>query len=354
MDGFAVRSEPGAGGRSPSKVTLRLVGRSFPGDDLRRLPRVTKGTAVEILTGAALPPGADSIIRSEDCRRSGDKIRVRRAPIAGRDVARRGEDFRPGRTIAASGTPLRPWHIAAFLANEIPRVRVVSLPRVGVLSTGGELVAAGDPLRPGQVRDTTRPLVLALLAELGVPALDLGLVPDSNEAIRRAVRRGLTVCDILITTGGSSVGLSDLVPTAIRQAGRVRWVAARLRLRPGSTTGVAIVRNRPVFLLSGPPVAAFAGFMAIVEPFLRTWGGVPVPPGATVTATLDRRIPHSRGGRELARVRLVRSGRGHRASVTERHGAARLSSLTDASGILTLDEEHGDYRRGEVVQVLRL
>jgi len=354
MDGYAVRSRRPVlreGRRPPG---LRVVGRSTPGDEASRLPHVDGDTAVEILTGAPLPPGADSVLRLEDCRRSGDTIWPRRSPTAGKDVARRGDDFRPGRPIVDAGTPLRPWHLAALLANEVVKVRVVRRLRVGVLSTGNELVATGRPLRSGGVRDTTRPLLLALLAELDVPSLDLGLVPDEVAAIRRAVRRGLATCDVLITTGGSSVGKSDLVPAAIQNLGTTRWMAARVRLRPGATTGVAVVGRRPVFLLSGPPVAAFSGFMGLVEPFLRERESCAGRSPPSVSATLATKIAHARGVRELVRVRLKpRKGR-LLALAVERHGASRLSSLTGASGLMTLEERRGDYRAGERVRVVPL
>ena len=354
MDGFAVRSQRSSPRTDPRGRRLRVIGQSLPGDDVPTLPRVDDRTAVEVLTGAALPPGADAVLRLEDCRRSDDTIWLRRPAVAGKDVARRGEDFRPGRTIVAAGTPLRPWHLAALLANEVARVRVVRRLRVGVLSTGDELVATGVRLTPGRVRDTTRPLLLSLLAELGVPSVDLGLVPDTVPAIRRAVVRGLTSCDALITTGGSSVGKGDLVPAAIQSLGAMRWIASRVRLRPGSTTRVALVGRRPIFLLSGPPVAAFAGFVGIVEPFVQGRQGRPARPPSSVSATLVKRIEHTRGVRELVRVRM-KEKQGHLYAVAvERHGAARLSSLTGANGFLLLDERRGNYRPGETVQVVRL
>lgn len=354
MDGFAVRSRPGVNrpGRAPSD--LRVIGRSFPGDAPRRLPRVGPGTAVEILTGAAMPPGADSVMRLEDCRRTGHWVHPRKLAIAGRDVARRGDDFRPGQVIVAKGASLRPWHIAALLANEITTVGVVRRLRVGVVSIGDELVAEGVPWRPGRVRDTTRPLLLAVLADLGVPSVDLGRVPDREVAVRRVVRRGLRVCDVLVTTGGSSVGSRDIVPRAIEKVGPTRWLATRVRMRPGSTTRVAWVGKRPVFLLSGPPVAAFSGFVNVVEPFLRHHGAGAGSVGPNVTALLDRSIAHSRGVRELVRVRIRRRGGARRAVLLERHGAARLSSLTGADGLLILDEQRGNYRKGEVVHLVLL
>jgi molybdopterin molybdotransferase len=354
MDGFAVRAGAWRGRTSDAPREFRVVGRSFPGDDARRLPRVTSGTAVEVLTGAALPPGADAVLRLEDCRRTGDRLRTRIPASPGRDIARRGEDFRPGGAIVAAGVPLRPWHIAALVANEISRVRAVRLPRVGLLTTGDEVVGAGGSIRSGKVRDTTKPLLLGMLAELRVPTEDLGSVADRESALRRAVQRGVRSCDVLITIGGSSVGQRDLVPRAVRSIPGARWIARGVRLRPGSKSAVVLVGRRPVFLLSGPPVAAFAGFVGLVEPFLRDLLGAAVPERSSLTATLDRGIVHSRGVRELVRVRFEFRRGVPRAVVVDQHGASRISSLTEATALLVLEEGRGNYHKGETVRVLRL
>ena len=301
-----------------------------------------------------MPPGTDSVIRLEACRRSGAEIRPLGGVVPGRDIARRGEDFRPGNSMIAAGAPLRPWDLAALVANDIRRVRVLRRLRVALLSSGDELVAPGSSAAPGAVRDTTKPLLLGLLAELGIPSVDLGLVPDREGAIRRAVRRGLAECEVLVTTGGSSVGERDVVPCAVRRIPGARVIARRIRLRPGSTTGVVVVRRQPIFLLSGPPVAALSGFLAVVEPYLRAVAGSGVRDRATVVALLDHKIAHSRGVREMVRVRLVLRRGVRRAIVLERHGASRLSTLTEADGLLILEEGRGSYRKGEPVPVMRL
>ena len=352
MDGFAVRSGPRAA-RERARA-LRVVARSFPGTRSDRLPRVGAEDAVEIYTGAPLPPGANAVVRAEDCRRAGDRVTILRAVAAGRNVAPPGEDFRPGQTIVAEDSCLRPWHVAALVANEISRVRVRRPPRVALLSTGNEIEAGSGRLRPGRTRDSAKPLLRSMLLELGAEPVDLGIVPDRAGPIRRRALAALRTCDALITTGGSSIGARDRVPEAIGGLARVRWIAERLRLRPGSSTRVATVGRRPVFVLSGPPVAAYAGFVALVAPFLRALGGVErsVPP--PVAAMLAEAIPHAPGVRELVRVRLSAARPVARASVVERHGAGRLSSLTGADGLLVLDERRGRYRKGERVDVTLL
>lgn len=354
MDGFAVRSLPSERRSGASTAPRRLVGRSFPEDDRRRLPRIEVDTAVEVLTGAPLPSGADAVVRWEMCRRKGRVILPKGPFVPGRDIARAGEDFRPGDAIIRAGVPLRPWHIAALLANEVSRVRLLLPPRVGVLSTGDELARPGRPLRSAEVRDTTKPLLLGMLAELGVGFLDLGWAPDREASIRRAVVRGLTRCDVVVTIGGSSGGERDLVFRSIQRLSGSRVLARKIRLRPGSSTGVVIVRGRPVFVLPGPPVAAWAGFRGIVEPYLRSREDTALPVRWTREGRLDRSIDHSPRVREFRRVRLDSVRPYPRASVIPLRGGSRLSSLTDANGFVILEKGRGTYRKGETVQVHQL
>jgi molybdenum cofactor synthesis domain-containing protein len=351
MDGYAVRSASFTSDGSRRR-RLRVVARSFPGD-AQRTP-LDPGSAVEIFTGAMLPPGANAVVRSEDCRRVGRWVMLDRPVPAGRNVARRGEDFRPGRTIVRASVSVRPWHLAALVANEVSTIRVRARPRVGLLSTGSELEDPRASVRAGRTRDSAKPLLRSMLLELGAVPIDLGIAPDREPSIRRRLQEGLRTCDVVVTTGGTSVGTRDRVPAAVEGLRGARWIAHRLRLRPGSSTRIAIVARRPVFLLSGPPVAAFAGFVALVEPVLRdTWGASVRSPG-TVPAILAERVVHRRGMREMVRVRLLRREGVPRATVVERHGAARLSSLTGADGLLVLDERRGDYRKGERVPVVPL
>jgi molybdopterin molybdotransferase len=352
MDGFAIRVGLGKSRKSYLVSNRRVVGRSVPGDDPGHLPRVRNDTAVEVLTGSPLPPGADTVLRIESTRRDGKRIWATNPIAAGHDVARKGEDFRPGDSIVSSEVRLRPWHVAALLANGVRRVQVYVRPRSAVLTTGSEIVDAKRRARSKGIRDTTKPLILGLLTELGLPSLDLGQAPDSEVSIREGVLRGLERCDLVITIGGSSMGRRDLVPRALSKLEGSKWIARHFRLRPGSTASVAMVRGRPVFALPGPPVAAFSAFLAIVEPFLRSYGDVANRGAKPISAILEHGIPHRRGVRELIRVKVERGHRTHRVVAMVRHGAALLSSLTDADGLLFLDERRGNYAAGEIVVVV--
>jgi len=352
MDGFAIRLSPSERrGVVPAKAR-RLVGRLAPGDDIRHLPRVGFATAVEVLTGATLPRGSDAVIRSENCRWTGNQVWSRVPGVRGQDIARAGEDFRRGSKIVDAGTRIRPWHVAALIANEVSHVRVFRTLRTGVLATGSEITPMRVSGRSRGVRDTTKPLLLGMLAELGVRGVDLGKASDREASIRTAIQHGLARCDLVITIGGSSRGGRDRVPGAIGAIRGARLIASRVPLRPGSTSSVAIVRRRPVFVLAGPPVAAFTGFVALVEPFLRSQGHLTHSNQPHILAKLSSSIPHRRGVREFVRVRIQHRTGGCVVRSAEQRGAGRLSSLTAADGLLVLEERRGSYRAGETVQVM--
>ena len=350
MDGYALRLRATEGRALPLRAR-KVIGRSLPGGTSAHLPRVGFTTAVEVRTGATVPPGTNVVVRSEHARRTGALVRPHEAVFPGQNIARKGEDFRAGSRILEAGTRLRPWHVAALLANGVARLRVVRMWTVGILATGGEVVP-GRHARPGRdVIDTTKPLLIGLLSELGIRAVDLGIVPDEDVTIARAVSNGIGRCDVVITVGGSSVGERDRVRPAINSLRGAGWVARGIPLRPGSTSSIALVRRRPVFVLAGPPVAALAGFATLVEPYLRAGGLVTSPAPPFLRARLTRKIVHPRGVREIARVRL-RARRGvWWVSGVERHAGGRLSSLTRADGLVVLDERRGDYAAGEAVRV---
>lgn len=354
MDGFAIRiaASPRLGGRA--ELVRIVVGRSAPGSDPARLPKVDSRTAVEVLTGGPMPPGADAVLRLEVVERRGRRIRSRARAVPGRDIARRGEDFRRGQPLFPAGTRLRPWHLAALAANDVRAVPVCRRPVVGLLRTGGEFPPAGARPRPVHVRDTTGPLLRAALEELGVEPLDLGSVPDLLPPLRRSLGRALRRCDAVLTVGGSSVGARDLVPRAVASLSGVRTIAEGIWLRPGSSTGVAVVRGRPIFLLSGPPVAAFAGYLALVEPFLGRWGGVRPRARSTVRARLASARPHDRRFDELVRVRLRARRSETWARPVASRGSSHLSSLSASDGLAVLARGRGAYRRGDVVTVWTL
>lgn len=269
VDGYAVEAVDTVGASPTNPLELRVTTTVAAGARPEEVVEVKSGCAAMIFTGAPLPEGTDAVVMAEYCSRAAEVVHIRRQVHSLQNVSRRGEDFSRNEIMVSAGTILKPWHIAAIASIGAGAVRVRRKLRLGVLSTGSEIVEAGQTLKSGQVANSTKPMLLALTKQEGCQPVDLGTVPDDLGTIRECLAKGLRDCDVLLTTGGSSVGEKDLVPEAISSMGDHRFVAHGVRLRPGRPTGVALVGGKPVFVLSGFPVAAMTGFQAVVRPTLQ-------------------------------------------------------------------------------------
>ena len=266
MDGFAVRAADTAG----APVTLEVVGTaaagSAPGVE------VGPGQAVRIMTGAILPAGADAIVMVERTSLAGAGTVTIEVPAAAGDHVRHpGEDIRAGQTLFEPGTELGPGHLGVLASVGAETVDVVPKARVGVLSTGDELTSAPGELRPGQIRDSNRPTLLALAARAGCVPVDLGSAPDDEAAITAAVERGVAQCDAILTSGGVSVGDFDYVKVVLDRLGDMRWW--QVAVKPAKPLAFGTVRGTPVFGLPGNPVSSMVSFELFARPALRQMMG---------------------------------------------------------------------------------
>lgn len=349
VDGYAVVAEDTFGASPSNPVELRLLGSAYPGAEPGELPGIGREEALEVMTGAPLPRGANAVVMVEDASKRGDVVEVMRPVHPYQNVSRRGEDFRAGELVVARGARLRPWHIGALASLNIARVRVVRRPRVAVLSTGDELVEVGSEPGPGKVVNSSKPMLSALLKEAGAEAVDLGVVGDDADLICERIVEGVRGADAAIVTGGTSVGVRDLVPEALERVGEV--VVHGLMLRPGKPTGFGIVGGKPVFMLSGFPVAALVGFEVLVKPALELMMGCRFEPRPRVRGRLMRRVATPPGTRSYVRVRVVRDREGVCVEPLMLTGSGILSTLTKANGILIIPEELEGFDEGEEVEV---
>lgn len=266
MDGFAVRAADTAG----APVTLEVVGTaaagSAPGVE------VGPGQAVRIMTGAILPVGADAIVMVERTAPAGaGSVRIEAAAAAGDHVRHPGEDITAGQTLFEAGTELGPGHLGVLASVGAQTAHVVPKARVGVLSTGDELTSAPGDLRPGQIRDSNRPTLLALVARAGCVPVDLGSAPDDEAAITAAIERGVAQCDAILTSGGVSVGDFDYVKVVLDRLGDMHWW--QVAVKPAKPLAFGTVRGTPVFGLPGNPVSSMVSFELFARPALRQMMG---------------------------------------------------------------------------------
>ena len=354
MDGYAVRAAETSGASDELPVTLR-VARSIAAGQPPGLPLLA-GEAIRIMTGAPLPAGADAVVMVERTRpvrsvSGGEAVQILAEADRGDHVRRPGDDVRPGDRVVAAGTELRPAHLGVLASVGVTEVVVHGRPRVGVLSTGDELVEGGGPLGPGQIRDSNRGTLLALLRESGFEAVDLGIARDTEEEITAAVDRGVKECDALLTSGGVSVGDFDYVKAVLdrRSGGAMRWM--QVAVRPAKPFAFGVVEGVPVFGLPGNPVSSMVSFELFARPALRQMtghsGGARFRPALAAVAGQD--FPRRPDGR-LALDRVVAVvGAGGRVVVRSAGGqgshvltamarANALALVPDGTGVSAGDE----------------
>jgi molybdopterin molybdotransferase len=336
MDGYAVRS-------ADATDTYRLLGTVAAGD--RPVLAVGPGECVQIMTGAMMPAGADQVIQVEFTERTGtDGRTIRRVrPETGRNVIERGENLRRGQTVLEPRV-LAPQDIGALAASGIGRVPVAVAPRVAVLSTGSELRPPGEPLGPGQVYDSNGPQLVAQAGRLACPARTLGIVADRPAALSAAVRDGLASCDVLLLSGGVSMGEFDHVPRVLADAG-VEVLFHGLEMKPGKPTLFGRTERGYVFGLPGNPVTAFVVFEVLVRPLLYRWMGLEERPPA-FRVRLAQAVRRRQADRvEYLPVRLA----GGEAHPLPYHGSAHLNALSEANGLIRLEQGVAALEAGEEI-----
>ncbi|MBO1081590.1 gephyrin-like molybdotransferase Glp [Roseomonas haemaphysalidis] len=311
---------------------------------------IPPGTALRILTGAPMPPGADTVMMQEDAVLDGPRLRLPPGLKHGANCRPAGEDVAQGECALPAGARLGPAEIGLLAALGFATLPVTRRPRVGVFSTGNELAAPGTPLGPAQTYDSNRFSLLALLAGLPVEAHDLGILPDRAEATAGALREAAATHDLLLTSGGVSTGEEDHVRTAIEAGGRlVFW---KLALKPGRPAAMGVVAGTPVLGLPGNPVAAIVTFLHLARPLALRLAGATAAPLPRFAATADFSYRKKAGRREYVRVSLSGEGPLPVARKYPREGAGLLTSLTRSDAFAELREDVVEVKPGDSVAVL--
>ena len=321
MDGYALRAAD-AGQELP--VTQRIPAGSV-GQPL------AAGEAARIFTGAQVPPGADAVVMQEQTELVDGRLRVRAPVTAGQHIRRQGEDVRQGSVVLPAGTRLNPMGLGLAATAGAAEVTVSRRPRVALFSTGDELVMPGEPLPPGAIYNSNRFLLRGLLEGLGCEVLDLGIVPDSLDATRAALREAAAQADLIVTSGGVSVGEEDHLRPAVQAEGTLTLWA--LALKPGKPFAFGKVGGSWYVGLPGNPVSSLVTFLLLVRPAVLKLQGVTAlqPRSMTLPAGFD--WPRSDTRREFIRVRIGADGR------LERFGnqsSGVLSSAVWADGLADL------------------
>jgi molybdopterin molybdotransferase len=347
MDGYAVRAADLAQASGAHPVSLRCRARIVAG--AAKGETVRAGECARIFTGAPLPPGADAVVMQEEVQAAAEEINFIAAVEVGENVRRQGEDVRVGAVVAECGVTVTPGMLGLLGALGMREVEVGRRPVVGVVATGSELQEAGSPLRPGQIYESNRVMVAALIAAAGGVARSYPLVEDSLEATRAALARAVQECDCVITSGGVSVGEHDFVKAALTDLGGQLdfW---RVAMRPGKPFLFGKCNGKLVFGLPGNPVSAYVTFVLLVRPAVRRWLGAAAVGLPTRQGRLKQAVTNSGGRRHFLRASLDHAGEIEVAGLQASHA---LGSLAAANVLLELGP--GETRAtGAWVRVLGL
>jgi molybdopterin molybdotransferase len=341
MDGYAVIAADTTGASRTNPVRLRMLDRAFTGEVSSAV--VTSGSCVEIATGAPLPSGADAVVMVEETTKSGDTIGILTAASVGQHVGRRGADIASGDRVIAAGQLLGPSRIGALAAIGSIDVEVFAKPRVAVLSTGNEVVEPGQPLAPGQIFDVNRYTLGAIVEAHG------GL-PEPHHAAQDTLDALLTVldacaqADLIVFSGGSSVGDRDLVVDAIARRGEM--IFHGIAVRPGKPTAFATVGRAFFFGMPGNPTSCLSNAYILLVPFLRALARLPLLAPRTVRVRLGRRIASAVGRHQFYTVR-VQDGVAWPAF----KGSGDITSLSSADGYIEIPADRSIVEEGETVEV---
>ena len=350
VDGYAVSSESVVGAEEDSPVRLRVVGYVRIGE----VPatEVRAGEAVEIDTGAMLPRGADSVVMVEHTKRVNNDVLVFKPVVSGENVARAGSDILKGEVVLRRGTLLGPGEVASLAAVGMGKVKVYRRVRVAIMSIGNELREPGSELRGAEVFDVNTYALAAAVSELGALPVTYGVFPDDESLIERGLRRALSECDVVLTSGGTSAGVGDLTYRVLERLGEPGIVVHGLKLKPGKPTVVAVVDGKVVVGLPGFPLSAMMAFKKVAAPIIAKLAGI--KPHALsawrVRAKLALRITGARGKVMLVPVALIERDKDLVAYPVRTHSGS-VHVLTYADGFVEVPENTGILEEGSEVKV---
>lgn len=346
MDGYAVRAADVQGAKPESPVRLRLRTRIPAGEDFSG--ELAPGECARLFTGAPMPHGADAVVMQEDSSPADDQVLILDTVQPGENIRFQGEDVCHGSTLAASGAEITPGLIGLLGAVGLGEITVGRRPAVGLIATGSELREAGQPLSPGQIYESNRSMLTPLITQAGGIVKVYPLVPDTLAATRTALETAFHESDLVITSGGVSVGEMDFVKAAFAALGGDLqfWKVA---IRPGKPFAFGQLGQKFLFGLPGNPVSAFVTFLLLVRPALRHWQGARSTTLPAFPAVLGEPISNSSDRRHFMRGHVDVAGKVFSAGKQASHA---LASLATADALLDVPPQT-TWAAGTIVKVQR-
>jgi molybdopterin molybdotransferase len=349
MDGYALRSADTRDASEQKPVRLRLAGEVPAGSVYDGVAQ--PGEAIRILTGAPLPDGADAALQQELTEVADGWVTIRQPVAPGTNIRQRAEDVRPGSLLARAGVELGPAEIALLASLGVSPVAVRRRPRVAILATGDELTPLDQPLRPGKIYNSNTPYLIAAVARAGALPVPLGIASDQADALRAKLKQAQGH-DLILTSGGVSVGDYDLVKQILGEQGAMEFW--RVRIRPGKPLAFGFLGQTPLLGLPGNPVSAAVTFELFGRPAIRRMLGAAQVERPTITVTLAGGEQHRTDRRQFVRVRLASDDGQLVAHTTGAQDSHLITSLQGATALLIVPEGEGVIRPGEKAQALLL
>jgi len=348
MDGYAVIAEDTRGASREKPATLRMIGDVPAGTALSRT--VERGTAARIMTGAPVPRGADAVVIVEHTRPGGaGGVEVLVPAMPGDNIRPMGGDIQSGQVALSPGQRLGPGELSLAAALGHTDISAVRRPRAAIVTTGSELVEPGRELPPGAIYNSNQALLQARVVSAGASIAESMHVPDDEAAVEEALRRCASA-DIILTTGGVSVGEYDFVKNALQRLGEIKFW--RVLIKPGKPVAFGIVLGRPLFAIPGNPVSALVTFELLVAPALRKMSGREDCAPRTIHATLLADLAHEPGRREYCQAVTRATEDGYVVEASAKRGSAMLTSTVGANSLVVIPETSEGLRAGEEVTVI--
>ena len=353
VDGYAVRADDTYGAEENKPTTLSIIGTINVGEPPNI--EIKKNKTVEIVTGAPIPEGADSVVMVENTQKQEDSLLIYRAVTPDENIMQKGTDLTKGEKILKAGQILGAPEIGVLAAIGMDYVNVLKIPIVSVISTGTEITDPGKELAPGKIYDINAYSLSAAVKESGGKSICLGVIPDNEVALETALKDALVSSDIIVTSGGVSVGPKDYTPKIVNSLGKPGVIISGIAVKPGKPTTIAFIGKKPIFSLPGHPTSALLIFYLLVRPVIQRLAGTKIISDNTVKANLTTRLFSAKGRKTFVTVSLSRDKNQKIIAFPIQTGASgAITTLSKADGFIEIPASQQFIDSNEEVTVTLL
>ncbi|MFX1329003.1 MAG: gephyrin-like molybdotransferase Glp [Promethearchaeota archaeon] len=349
MDGYAIKAEDSFKTSPKNPKEIKLIGTIEIGEYVTL--KLNKGEGIKISTGAPVPEGADAVVKIEDTEIEKELIKLYTSVVPGKNISKKGEDIKKETLVLTKGIELKAEHIALLTSLGFSKIQVRIKPKISIFSSGNELIEPGNPLEPGKIYNSNTSMISALTNLYGGMVIRGETVEDDKEIIKKKLSEATKDSQIIVFTGGTSVGTKDYLPEIVHKLGNV--LVHGIAMRPGSPVLIGLLNETLIFCLPGTPVAAYISFLRIVGPTLRKMlGACILDPRSEILATIIKDVPvSSLGILHYLRVKIEKDGFNFIAIPVKLKGSGIISSLTSSDGIIEIPPHQEGLKKGDSVIV---